>query len=64
VEPQNKRIYLNAAEGSARVDVEAFICDEELAPTASLTTLRQQIRPSESVMRPLFAEPRDIIWYK
>lgn len=53
VTPSSERVYLDGSELVTRLDVTAPFAAERIAPSATLRTLRQSIRPSEYALRPL-----------
>ena len=60
--PRSRTLELHGTEGCLRVDVEALSREDDVQPSASLTVLRQALRPTESVCRPLPPDPRDALW--
>jgi len=44
-------VVLNGSDSPCRIDVRAPLISEELAPSATLTTLRRTLRPDKSLLR-------------
>jgi len=55
-------LELHGVDGCLRVDVDALSREDDVEPKATLSVLRQALRPSESVLRPLPTDPRDALW--
>jgi len=55
-------LELHGVDGCLRVDVDALSREDDVEPKATLSVLRQALRPSESTLRPLPADPRDALW--
>ncbi|MCH7870153.1 MAG: S8 family serine peptidase [Planctomycetes bacterium] len=54
--PSNRHVQIDGSRLVTRVDIESPLGRETVSPSASLTTLRQSIRPSDHKIRPLLSE--------